>query len=63
MSMLGVYSPNDICRELNLPLDPKGNKKYVQVNLTELGKEPVPVQNKNVNTVKDGTGNKDIQPD
>jgi HK97 family phage portal protein len=63
MSMLGVYTPNDICRELNLPLDPKGNKKYVQVNLTELGKEPVPVQNKNVNTVKDGTGNKDIQPD
>jgi HK97 family phage portal protein len=52
MFQLGVYSPNDICRELNLPLDEKGNKKYVQVNLTELGKEPEPDQNKNTNVVK-----------
>jgi HK97 family phage portal protein len=53
MFQLGVYSPNDICREMNLPLDSKGNKRYVQVNLTELGKEPEPDQNKNTNIVND----------
>jgi HK97 family phage portal protein len=51
----GVYSPDDICRELNHPIDPsgKGSKRYVQVNLVELGKEPEPDQNKNTNVVKD----------
>ena len=53
MFQLGVYSPNDICQELNLQSDPKGDKRYVQVNLTELGKEPIPTQNKNTNVVKD----------
>jgi len=57
MFQLGVYSPNDICREMNLPLDAKGGKKYVQVNLTELGKEPTPDQNKNTNVTSDGKGN------
>ena len=52
MFQLGVYSPNDICREMNLPLDAKGDKKYVQVNLAELGKEPDPAQNKNTNVIK-----------
>jgi HK97 family phage portal protein len=51
MFQVGAYSPNDICRELNLPLSPDGNKKYVQVNLAELGKLPEPVQNKNTNVV------------
>jgi HK97 family phage portal protein len=57
MSMLGTYSPNDICREMNLPLDPEGYKRYVQVNLTELGKTPEPIQNKNKNVIADGKGN------
>jgi hypothetical protein len=37
-----------------LPIDPNGNggKRYVQVNLTELGKEPTPDQNKNTNVVQ-----------
>jgi len=60
MFQVGAYSPNDICREMNLPLDPKGNKKYVQVNLAELGKEPTPDQNKNTNVTSDGKGDKDI---
>lgn len=51
---LGVFSPDDICRDLGLPIDPngQGNKRYVMVNLTELGKEPTPTQNKNINVVK-----------
>lgn len=59
MFQLGTYSPDDICRKLNLPIESsgKGNKRYVQVNLTELGKEPLPAQNKNTNVVNDGTGN------
>jgi HK97 family phage portal protein len=63
MFQVGAYSPNDICRENNLPLHEKGDKRYVQVNLVELGKEPLPDQNKNTNIVKDesdGEGNKDI---
>lgn len=52
MFQLGVYSPNDICKEINVPGSPKGDKRYVQVNLTELGKEPVPIQNKNVNVAQ-----------
>jgi HK97 family phage portal protein len=52
MFQLGAYSPNDICREINQPIDPKGDKRYVQVNLAELGKEPAPDQNKNTNVVK-----------
>jgi HK97 family phage portal protein len=55
MFQLGVYSPNDICREMNLPLDAEGDKRYVQVNLAELGKEPTPDQNKNTNVVKDNS--------
>jgi HK97 family phage portal protein len=51
MFQVGAYSPNDICRELNLPLVAEGNKHYVQVNLAELGKIPEPVQNKNTNVV------------
>lgn len=53
MFQVGAYSPNDICREQNLPLSDKGDNRYVQVNLTELGKEPLPVQNKNTNVVSD----------
>jgi len=53
MFQLGVYSPNDICRDINHPTDPKGDKRYVQVNLAELGKEPTPDQNKNTNVVKE----------
>lgn len=55
MFQLGTYSPDDICRELHLPVDPSGNggKRYVQVNLTELGKTPEPIQNKNTNTAND----------
>ena len=54
-----LNSPNDICRELGIAIDPKGDKRYVQVNLAELGKEPEPSQNKNTNVVKeeeDGKG-------
>jgi HK97 family phage portal protein len=51
MFQVGAYSPNDICREMNLPLDPEGNKRYVQVNLAELGKTPEPIQNKNTTII------------
>jgi HK97 family phage portal protein len=62
MFQVGAYSPNDICREQNLPISPDGDKKYVQVNLVELGKEPEPTQNKNVNVINDdnGEGSKDV---
>jgi HK97 family phage portal protein len=52
----GVYSPDDICRELGLPIDPngKGGRRYVQVNLAELGEKPEPVQNKNNGAGKEG---------
>ena len=53
MFQLGVYSPNEIAAEIDMPPYPKGDKRYVQVNLTELGKEPEPSQNKNTNVVKD----------
>jgi HK97 family phage portal protein len=52
MFQLGTYSPNMICKEINIPGSPEGDKRYVQVNLTELGKEPEPVQNKNTDFVK-----------
>jgi HK97 family phage portal protein len=60
MFQVGAYSPDDICRALHLPLDPggKGGKRYVQVNLAELGKIPDPVQNKNTNVVNDNTNGK-----
>jgi HK97 family phage portal protein len=57
MFQLGTYSPNDICRELNLPLDPKGNKKYVQVNLSPLGESINPSQNKNAGVGQKGNTN------
>jgi HK97 family phage portal protein len=52
---IGAESPDDICRDLNIPIsaDGLGNKRYVPVNLVELGKEPEPVQNKNTNVVND----------
>jgi len=63
MFQVGAYSPNEIRKELNRPLIPDGDKSYVQVNLTEVGKEPEPMQNKNTNVVKedsDGNGKEDI---
>lgn len=62
MFQVGAYSPNDICREMNLPLDPKGDKRYVQVNLAELGAEVQPLQNKNTTVKKeeDGSGEENI---
>jgi HK97 family phage portal protein len=47
MILDGVYSPNDICRELNLETDPSGNDRYYQVNLAKLGTVPTTTQNKN----------------
>ncbi len=58
MFQLGTYSPNDICRELNLPIDPKGDKKYVQVNLSPLDMPISATQNKNAGT--GNVGNSDI---
>ena len=52
MFQLGTYSPNDICREIGVPTSEEGDKRYVQVNLTELGTIPQPIQNKNIGTVK-----------
>jgi phage portal protein BeeE len=62
MFQVGAYSPNEIRKELNRPLIPDGDKSYVQVNLTEVGKEPEPMQNKNTNVVteEDGNGKEDI---
>jgi len=60
MFQVGAYTPNEIRREIHSPLIPDGDKSYVQVNLTEVGKEPEPDQNKNTNVVKDkndGQGN------
>jgi HK97 family phage portal protein len=47
MILTGTYSPNDICRELDLETDPDGNDRYYQVNLAKLGSVPVATQNKN----------------
>lgn len=53
MFQIGAYSPNDICREINQPGSPEGDKRYVQANLVELGKEATNEQNKNKETIKD----------
>jgi HK97 family phage portal protein len=47
MILTGTYSPNDICRELDLETDPSGDDRYYQVNLAKLGSVPVATQNKN----------------
>ena len=47
MILTGAYSPNDICRELDLETDPSGNDRYYQVNLAKLGSVPTTTQNKN----------------
>lgn len=59
MFQVGAYSPDDICREMNLPLAPegKGNKRYVQVNLAPLGEEVKAFQNKNAGAGKEGNTN------
>lgn len=58
MMQVGAYSPNDICRELNLPLVVEGDKHYMQVNMAELGATPTPVQNKNTQILtKDAVAN------
>jgi HK97 family phage portal protein len=59
MILTGTYSPNDICRELDLEIDPSGNDRYYQVNLAKLGSVPTATQNKNtgINTEPNGKGN------
>jgi HK97 family phage portal protein len=59
MILTGTYSPNDICRELDLEIDPSGNDRYYQVNLAKLGSVPTATQNKNtgINTEQNGKGN------
>src|SRR4030042_2484904 len=37
MFRLGVYSPNDICKEINVAGSEQGDKRYVDLNLGELG--------------------------